>query len=270
MKYYWIRIFDYKRDEELKADTSDFTWGSFKGTMLDEYYLYGENMTREQVKEQASDRSGVQKFAKPRKGDGIYAIIMDSTKFYYERFCVEIDTKCFCCLKPIAGKMKDFPQMCHEQEKYYFCSHRCYREIYNKLHSPEGEFQKREDYTSNGGVFGYIYHIYNRKENTHYIGQTIYMPFFRWQEHTKSMLKGDICDLSFETIAEIRVKSQEYLNNIEAWWIQKYIHEYGRENVMNITIPKITIEYLVEEFNRKVLGQMKLDMLNKTGGKENE
>ena len=104
MNYYWVRIFDYKKDDELKANTDEFVWGSFKGTMLDEYYLCGEDMTREQAKEEVKDKSGVKKFAKPRKGDGIYAIIMDSTKYYYERFTVEVDTKCFCCLKPVVGK----------------------------------------------------------------------------------------------------------------------------------------------------------------------
>ena len=91
----------------------------------------------------------------------------------------------------------------------------------------------------------------------HYIGQTVCMPFFRWQEHVKSGLKGDITDLIFETITEVRVKSQEYLNNIEAWWIQKYIHDYGRENVMNITTPKITMEDLIKEFDMQVIGQMR-------------
>jgi hypothetical protein len=109
----------------------------------------------------------------------------------------------------------------------------------------------------NGGVYGYIYHIYNRITNMHYIGQTVYMPFFRWQEHVKSGLKGNITDLTFETITEVRVKSQEYLNNIEAWWIQKYIHEYGCDMVMNITVPKLTMEDLIKEFDMQVIGQMR-------------
>ena len=106
-------------------------------------------------------------------------------------------------------------------------------------------------------MYGYIYHIYNRITNMHYIGQTVYMPFFRWQEHVKSGLKGNITDLTFETITEVRVKSQEYLNNIEAWWIQKYIHEYGRDMVMNITVPKLTMEDLIKEFDMQVIGQMR-------------
>ncbi len=260
MKYYWIRVFDYKKDDELKEHTDENIWESFKGTMLDEYYLCGEELTRDQAKEEVKLRSGVSKFAKPRKNDGIYAIVMDSNQYYYERFTVEVDTQCFNseCLKPVKGKAKDFCSMVHGDKKYHFCSYDCYRTVSNKLNPyTEGEFQVREDYTSNGGVYGYIYHIYNRKTNMHYVGQTIYMPFFRWQEHVKQGIKGDICDLSFETITEVRIKSQEYLNNIEAWWIKKYIEDYGRDYVMNISIPKLTIEDLEREYSRMIAGQLR-------------
>ena len=85
------------------------------------------------------------------------------------------------------------------------------------------------------------------------------MPFFRWQEHVKSGLKGNITDLVFETITEVRVKSQEYLNNIEAWWIRKYIDEYGRDRVMNITVPKITLEDLAKEYSKIISGQLSIE-----------
>lgn len=74
-------------------------------------------------------------------------------------------------------------------------------------------------------------------------------------------IKGDITDLVFETIAEVRVKSQEYLNNIEAWWIRKFIHDCGKEHVMNITIPKITIQELAAEYDKIVEGQRKKQRL---------
>lgn len=262
MKYFWIRIFDYKSGDELKEFTDTDIWEARRGTLLDEYYLCGEEMTRDVAKQEVKERSGVNRFAKPRKKDGIYALVMDSNKFFYDRFNIEVDTLCFNCHKPIKGKMKDFPNIAIENgERYFFCSYDCKRTTQSKINPySEGEFQERENYESNGGVYGYIYHIYNRKTNMHYIGQTVYMPFFRWQEHVKSGLKGDITDLVFETVTEVRVKSQEYLNNIEAWWIQKYIHEYGKDNVMNITVPKLTMEYLIEEFNRQVVGQMNLEV----------
>lgn len=260
MNYFWIRIFDYKSDDELKEYTDIDVWEARRGTLLDEYYLCGEDMTREQVKAEVKTRSSVDRFAKPRKGSGIYALIMDSNHFFYERFMVDVDTLCFNCHKPIKGKIKDFPSMAADNgEKYYFCSYDCRRTVQNKINPySEGEFQERAGYESNGGVYGYIYHIYNRSTNMHYIGQTVYMPFFRWQEHAKSGLKGDITDLMFETIAEVRIKSQDYLNSIEAWWIRKFIEEYGKDRVMNITVPKITIEELAMEYSKMIAGQLSL------------
>ena len=260
MNYFWVRIFDYKKDDELKEYTTAEDWENRKGTLLDEYYLCGEEMTRDKAKQKVRQRSGVDKFAKPRKNNGVYALVMDSNQFFYDRFNVEIDDICFNCHKPIKGKLKDFPNMTADNgERYCFCSYDCRRKTQDKINPYfEGEFQEREDFQTNGGVYGYIYHIYNRRTNMHYIGQTIYMPFFRWQEHAKSGLKGNITDLVFETVTEVRVKSQEYLNNIEAWWIRKFIHDYGKDNVMNISIPKITMEDLQREYANIVGGQMKL------------
>ncbi len=266
MNYYWIRIFDYKDDEELSEYTNIDIWEKRKGTLLDEYYLCGSEMTRSEVKEKVKERSNVNRFAKPHKGNGIYALIMESNKFFYERFTIEVDTKCFNCFKSIKGKLKDFPRLVADNgNTHYFCSYKCKRDTELKINPHiEGEWQEREDYTMNGGVYGYIYHIYNRKNNMHYIGQTVYMPFFRWQEHVKQGAKGNITDLAFEVVTEVRVKSQKYLNNIEAWWINKFIDEYGRENVMNIAIPKITIEDLEKEYANIIGGQMILSNISKS------
>lgn len=78
------------------------------------------------------------------------------------------------------------------------------------------------------------------------------------EKHEKSRLFREITDLIFEVVTEVRVKSQEYLNSVEAWWIRKFIDEYGKENVFNISVPKITIEDLQREYAKIVGGQMKL------------
>lgn len=260
MNYFWVRIYDYKRDEELKEHTDNYIFENQKGALLDEYYLCGEDMTRDLAKSEVKQRSSVDKFAKPRKGDGIYALVMESNQFFYDRFNICVDTLCFNCHTPIKGKMKDFPKMETDNgERYFFCCYDCKHETARKINPyNEGEWQTKDDYTVNGGVYGYIYHIYNRKSDMHYIGQTAFMPFFRWQEHAKQHIKGDITDLIFETITEVRVKSQEYLNSIEAWWIRKFIHEYGKEKVMNITVPKITMEDLEREYAKIVGGQLQI------------
>lgn len=264
MNYWWVRIYDYnKTDEDAynKDPDREYDWSfdafhSYKGTLLDEYYLSGEGMTREQAKKAVMEKSGVTKFAKPRKeGRTVYAYIMDSNEFFYNRFMKTIDTICFNCHTPIKGKEKDFPTIEVAGETVHFCSHDCRAATSTDLYliNKEGEWQERE---TENGVFGYIYHIYNRKTNQHYIGQTIYAPFFRWQEHFKAGGKGKLTDLVFETITEVRVQSQEYLNSIEAWWISKFIHDYGRDNVMNLTVPKITEKDLLEEYHKLIEGQI--------------
>ena len=263
MNYFWIRIFDYRKEDSLKKYSLLDDFENRKGTLLDEYYICGESMTRDEAKEIVKERSGVSKFAKPRKNDGIYALVMDSDKFFYDRFTKEINDICFECHKPIKGKEKDFPHIKTDSGvKHYFCSWKCKKKTLDRINPyVEGEWQNREGYEDNGGVYGYIYHIYNRSTNMHYIGQTIYMPFFRWQEHAKQGSKGKLEDLVFEVVTEVRVKSQKYLNNIEAWWIKKFIHEYGRENVMNVTVPKITIEDLEKEYEMIIEGQQNLEVI---------
>jgi hypothetical protein len=151
------------------------------------------------------------------------------------------------------------------KDSRHFCSYECKRQATRSLNPlSEGEFQIKEEGRS-GDIFGYIYLIYNRIENVYYIGQTRFMPFFRWQEHIKSGKKGDICDLSFSVLTEVareRGKSDEYnqsyLNSIEAWWIAKYQEE--NHKVMNITNPKITVQYLKDRFNEMVSKNQQLKM----------
>ncbi|WP_236896926.1 hypothetical protein [Clostridium beijerinckii] len=267
MKYYWVRVFDYN----LEMHEYD------QGTLLDEFYLKGEELTREEAKEQVKqkyngDTSENIKFAKPRKKDGLYAIVMDSNKFFYDRFYLEIDTYCFCCHKHIKGKVSDFPKMNLDNNSFetdlesdktaYFCEYDCKHKMINNMRY-EGEFQEKEAISNE--VFGYIYHMYNKSENKHYVGQTRFLPFFRWQEHIKAGGKGNITDISFDVITEIKrisyvdEENQKYLNNIEAWWIQKYIQE-GFE-VFNVTIPKLTIEDYQKKFDEMVSQKRQLELI---------
>ncbi|PWK05326.1 GIY-YIG nuclease family protein [Tumebacillus permanentifrigoris] len=260
MNYYWVRVFDYSNER----DQHD------KGTMLDEFYLKGDDLSRDAAKQAVRDRYGGQaateiKFAKPRKSDGLYAVVMDSEKFFYDRFYLEIDTHCFWCHKPIKGKAAEFPHSyggdvekhiydLDDPETVYFCTYgdrRAYERVVRN--SVEGEYQEKQA-GQGGEVCGYIYLIYNRAENKYYIGQAKHMPFFRWQEHVKDGAKGEISDMSFSVLTEVRRDrrltdegNQKYLNSIEAWWIKKYQHE--GHDVFNIAKPHITIDSLRQRFN---------------------
>lgn len=295
INYFWIRVYDYIpiTVEEAKEKISSpayknsgitmselIQWN--KGTLLDEYYVCGENYTRKQAKQTVIDKYGKSiKFAKPRNGKlGQYAIVMDSEKFFYDRFYKFLPDNCICfeCHKPISGKSCNFPYIdeydlsrlgtnikdldLEPDEDLRFCSYDCKHKCMNKLlHLDTIEFQNREGLNYNG-IYGYIYHIYNRVENKHYIGQTKYMPFFRWQEHVKDGHKGNICDLVFETITEVSVKDQKYLDNIEAWYIQQFTDKYGKDNVFNITHPHITLDSLISLYKNSKLNNLQKEIIN--------
>lgn len=278
MNYFWIRVFDYVYERDSNYESESFG----KGVLLDEFYLKDIDMTREQAKQEVRNRYIAKSivFAKPKRKDGIYAIVMDSEKFFYDRFCREIDTYCFWheCHRKVKGKFADFPKInldrnyidSNEENERFFCSYECKHKYYNALNPfTEGEFQEKE-VGQNGGIFGYIYLIYNRAENAYYIGQTRFLPFFRWQEHVKSKQKGDIKELTFSVLTEVacnRSKSNEenqiYLNNIEAWWIAKYKEE-GFE-VFNTSNPKITLEYLKNSFDEMVKRNCQLQLCEMEG-----
>lgn len=261
--YYWVRIFDYV----FERDRHD------KGILLDEFYLK-DVASREEAKEQVKERYlgdtvAKLRFARPKAdNDGVYAIVMDSNKFFFDRFYVQIDSHCFWCHTSIKGKASEFPRASIGDKPYeddltdtsktaYFCGYECRGKFNNSQRKDgEGEFQTKEE-GLNGEVFGYIYLIYNRQEDTYYIGQTRYLPFFRWQEHVKDGGKGDLSDLSFSTLTAVRrhptqseEENKKLLNSMEAWWIDKYEHEGHK--VFNVTRPRITIDELKDRFNDMV------------------
>lgn len=113
MNYWWIRIFDYSKEDETafyndpRPDTeySTLSFEKYKGTLLDEYYLCGDDMTRDKAKQEVKQRSNISAFCKPRKTErAVYAIIIESDKFFYERYMTDVDTVCFNCHKHIKGK----------------------------------------------------------------------------------------------------------------------------------------------------------------------
>jgi hypothetical protein len=276
-------VFDYVYERDSNYQSENFQPENYgKGVLLDEFYT-NNIIDKEDVKKLVTDKycgntAQTITFAKPRKKNGIYAIVMNSNRFFYDRFYREIDTFCFWynCHKPIKGRYAEFPKVnlkndyCSDgdsKDERFFCSNDCKRKHCDAL-SPlsEGEFQEKQS-GMNGSIYGYIYLIYNKSDNTYYIGQTRFLPFFRWQEHAKSGLKGDIKDLSFSVITEVARNykqpedyNQQYLNSIEAWWIEKYKEEGFQ--VKNISNPKITIDYLQQSFDEMIAKQSQLSLIS--------
>ena len=259
--YFWVRIFDYDPERD----------GREKGTLLEEYYL-DNAATREQAKTLVQTRYGAAplKWAKPQKGPGVYVLVMESTRFFYDRFYTTIDTLCFWCHAPIVGPAREFPRHTPAGTDFgpdtvYFCTYDCKRQFHFATDPRyEGDFQEKEA-GDQGETFGYIYHLYNRADNCHYVGQTRFLPFFRWQEHVKSGLKGDIEDLVFSVLTRVRRKSgatdqdnRQYLTDLESWWINKFVEE-GHQ-VVNLTQPPITEAALREQYNTLIARKAQLSL----------
>lgn len=68
---------------------------------------------------------------------------------------------------------------------------------------------------------GYIYKITKKSTGEFYVGQTIYVPVFRWGQHLKTERFDikNILDYQFEVI-EIVPKGENILER-EKYWIQK-------------------------------------------------
>ncbi|WP_315074454.1 GIY-YIG nuclease family protein [uncultured Clostridium sp.] len=268
--YFWVRIYDYNCERDI----------SEKGIKLDEFYIKevdSRDAAKTFIKDKYFGEASINLlFAKPKMKNGVYAILMESNKFFYDRFYLEIDTYCFFCHKKIHGKACEFPKMNlssnfsedidleDTSKTAYFCSSDCKFQLNNTLRY-EGEFQEKE-VGNMGETFGYIYLIYNRAENKYYIGQTRYLPFFRWQEHIKDGGKGSITDISFSVITEVKrnknideLSNQEYLNNVEAWWIAKY-EEEGFD-VFNISNPRLTISDYIKKYENMISKEHQLSLV---------
>jgi hypothetical protein len=253
-KYWWCRIFTFIDEKETTCTIP-----------ISEFYIVADTLAeckRIIIEEKHLE---YKYWAKPKKEKADYLKIMESTKYYYDRYNSmqePLHDYCYMCQKEIDGKFDDYKYLKNygfgeNQDEYrYFCSYECKQEYTSKKVALNSDVEEWQSRTNLNGVLGYIYHIYNKATHKHYIGQTKYMPFFRWQEHIKSNKKGNIEDLVFETLCEIYGKEPITLNKAESHYINLYIKKYGENYVMNDNIPKFNFEQLELDYlqikNKKV------------------
>lgn len=138
----------------------------------------------------------------------------------------------------------------HQKEEiinYTFCSSTCLEKkakelanLFNKrleeLGEASDEWIVKQDFVSLSSS-GYIYKITKRSTGEQYVGQSTYVPMFRWMQHLRTdrfpIKKLD--DYIFE-IVEV-VNDLDELNNKEAYWINKCKNELG-DKCLNKQIPK--------------------------------
>lgn len=103
--------------------------------------------------------------------------------------------------------------------------------------TPPDIFISKNTFMINGKGDGYIYKITKKSTNEFYVGQTKYVPIFRWGQHllTERFNIHNINDYIFE-ILEV-IPNLNKLNEREAYWINK-CRDASPELSLNIMIPK--------------------------------
>jgi len=259
-QFYKVLVFDYQpfRDKESN------------GVIIDSWFTKAKSIgvVRQEIFDKYSGAfSRTIALEKPIDG-GFYAktLVVDESIYNHEK--EEIDDFCFCCEARIKGRKASLPSTTisfgssydedYEDEYHledtdeatnvFFCSHECKQNYFHALNPAEVPSIQKKEVEQSGTIFGYIYHIYNRVENIHYVGQTRFYPTSRWQEHIKSLKKGTLTQLEFSVIAEIPKceNAQQLLNDTEAWWIGKY-QEEGYE-VFNLVQPKMASKDFKERY----------------------
>ena len=262
-KHYSIKIYNYDKTRDKEGE----------GILEDNFFLMADSI-EDCFKQMAKKYSPqfLTKIFKNKKSmlemginRGIYMDLTIVDKSVYDNETVEIEDYCFYCHTPIKGKESSFPKekvslvdeydFDEDEESeviVHFCSHDCKKKYLHDLNPEEVPLTLKRTSDEKKGIFGYIYQIYNRKENTYYIGQTRFSPFFRWQEHVKSLKKGQLIDLSFSIITEIPVceNAKQLLNDSETWWINKYKDEGYK--TFNIVEPKISKRTFKEKYDEIV------------------
>lgn len=209
---------------------------------------------KELIKEEYGENIAFRNSKKLNVGD-LYCIIIAEHCYNTERYFNRIEYVCACCGAKVVGYINKAErignweiknELCNQVDKYgdlLFCSYKCKEHFIKKERQKcladglvDESFITREDFKRDD-IAGYIYKISKKSTGEFYIGQTIYLPIFRWGQHLKTDrfdMKG-ITDYQFEVI-EIVPISQNILER-EKYYIQKYYKETPKKS-LNIMCTK--------------------------------
>ena len=175
------------------------------------------------------------------KAGDLYCVIIGEHCYDTERYFNKVRFTCDCCGATVTTYIKrpicfdDYMVRTYffniaEYKEKRFCSEKCKQRYLERerqrLHpDEEQEFFVTREMFADTNIAGYIYKISKKSTGEFYVGQTIYVPVFRWGQHLKTErfdIKG-ILDYQFEVI-EIVPKGENILER-EKYWIQKLYRE---------------------------------------------
>ena len=242
------RIYQVATEEERKKNLeSDLNFGIFSSTskrennelLMDCLVCENRDEFKSIIKNEYGDNISF-KYSKNLKPGDLYCIIIGEHCYDTEKYFNKVTFKCDYCgaeittylPKPIMiddYTIKYRLSSIQEYTNKKFCSKLC-RENYiskeqDRLKAENDNYLdeswvSREDFR-NSDLAGYIYKITKKSTGEFYVGQTIYLPIFRWGQHLKTYrfpIK-DILDYKFEVI-ELVPKTENLLER-EKYWIQE-------------------------------------------------
>lgn len=196
------------------------------------------------------------RYSKNLEPGRVYCIIIGEKCYNPENYFDKIEFDCSYCNshvqtylnRPIAFSNYEISSDLYNIDKYRkmrFCSHQCKNAFLDEekaILRPDDDahfFVDKDGFAriQDESIIGYIYKITKRSTGQFYIGQTKYVPIFRWGEHlhTERFPLSDITDYSFEVIAKV-FKGQNILD-IEKEYIQSaYVAD--PEHSLNIACTK--------------------------------
>jgi len=264
----------YQVPEEPISSTDEIAFGFYssasKGSNIELLMDVIVCDSRDQFKSIIRDTYGNIPFAYSKKlqpGD-MYCIIIGEHCFTTERYFNRIEFECDNChahvttyySRPIAFEDYEIRHDFYNIQDYKykrFCCTKCkdqYKYDEKLKLKPEDDsefFVTRDMFTSK--IAGYIYKITKKSTREFYVGQTKYMPMFRWAEHMKTdrFPVDNITDYLFEII-EI-VSLTENLLNRETYWIQRCYNEHPELS--------LNISQTQQLRNQTTAGQQMMDLL---------
>lgn len=258
-------------DKEIPLENGNAFWTPYnKELTMDCKICDSREHFKDLIKEEYGDSIAFRNSKKLNVGD-LYCIIIGEHCYNTERYFNRIEYTCACCGCKVAGYVDKSErisnwdiknELCNQLDKYSglrFCSYQCKQNFIRKERQKlladglvDESFITREDFRRDD-IAGYIYKISKKSTGEFYIGQTIYLPIFRWGQHLKTDrfdMKG-ILDYQFEVIEIVPIT--ENILAREKYYIQKYYKE-NPEKSLNISCTKglegqnqINIDHLESE-----------------------
>lgn len=220
---------------------------------------------KEIIKSMYDNKISFRNSSKLNVGD-LFCTIISESCYNSEDYLQVFSSKCSCCGKEILynnGKnaLYKIPKYKYERLNYHFykkvrdkindnryCCQECLDNAINEIDKEyedfkdanneidENEWIKREDFQYLENCCGYIYKITKKSSNEIYIGQTKYLPIFRWGQHLKTerFKLNDIDNYTFEVIE--KVKNKDDILKREEYWIN-YYYKLNPKLLLNIVIP---------------------------------